>query len=265
MRIAVAGLGAVGKTVARKLGDGLPGLTLTAIAARDHDKARAWLQQENIDCPLVDLDALPEMADLAVECAPPGILGEVITPMLKAGKQVMVLSASALLPRTDLINLARATGGRIIVPTGALVGFDAVSAAAQGVIDTVEIITRKPPRGLAGAPYLVENAITIDNLSEPRRVFKGTARQAAIAFPSNVNVIAALSLAGIGPDRTLVEVWADPAMTRNCHQIRVAADSASFSMTMENVPSENPATGRITPLSVIAALRRLTAPLVVGT
>lgn len=265
MRIAVAGLGAVGKTVARKLGDGLPGLTLAAIAARDHDKARAWLQQENIDCPLVDLDALPEMADLAVECAPPDILDEVITPMLKAGKQVMVLSASALLPRTDLIDLARATGGRIIVPTGALVGFDAVSAAAQGVIDTVEIITRKPPRGLAGAPYLVENAIAIDNLSEARRVFKGTARQAAIAFPSNVNVIAALSLAGIGPDRTLVEVWADPAMTRNCHQIRVAADSASFSMTMENIPSENPATGRITPLSVIAALRRLTAPLVVGT
>lgn len=265
MRIAIAGLGAVGKTVARKLSDGLPGLTLAAIAVRDEDKAQAWLKQEGIACPLVELAALPDLADLSVECAPPAILDQIVTPMLKAGKQVMVLSASALLSRPDLVDLARATGGRIIVPTGALVGFDAVCAAAEGVIHSVEIITRKPPKGLAGAPYLVENAIAIDALTEARCVFKGTARQAAIAFPSNVNVIAALSLAGIGPDRTLVEVWADPAMTRNCHQIKVSADSASFSMTMENIPSENPATGRITALSVIAALRRLTSPLVVGT
>jgi aspartate dehydrogenase len=265
MRIAIAGLGAVGRTVTRKLADSLPGLTLAAIATGDHEKARAWLKQEGIDCPLTGLDALPQMADLAIECAPPALLDQIVTPMLRAGKQVMVLSASALLPRTDLINLARSTGGRIIVPTGALVGLDAVSAAAQGVIHSVEIITCKPPKGLAGAPYLVENAIRIDDLTEARCVFKGTARQAAVAFPSNVNVVAALSLAGIGPERTLVEVWADPTLIRNCHQIRVVADSANFSMTMENIPSENPATGRITALSVIAALRKLTAPLVVGT
>ncbi|MDT2023887.1 aspartate dehydrogenase [Methylocella sp. CPCC 101449] len=265
MRIAIAGLGAVGKTVARKLADGLPGLTLAAIAVRDHDKALAWLKQEGITCPLASLDELPAVSDVVVECAPPALLDQIVTPMLRAGKQVMVLSASALLPRADLVDLARATGGRIIVPTGALVGFDAVSAAAQGSIETVEIVTRKPPKGLAGAPYLVENAIRIDGITAPLCVFKGNARQAAVAFPANVNVIAALSLAGIGPERTQVEVWADPTLTRNCHQIRVVADSASFSMTMENIPSENPATGRITALSVIAALRRLTSPLVIGT
>ena len=46
----------------------------------------------------------------------------------------------------------------------------------------------------------------------------------------------------------------------------VDADSARFSMTIENVPSEeNPGTGKITALSVIACLRGLTAPLRVGT
>ena len=265
IRVAIAGLGTVGRAVARKLADGLPGLTLSAIATRDHDKARSWLDREGIACPLVALNELPEVADLAVECAPAAILDQICTPMLRAGKRVMVLSASAVLSRVDLVELARANGGRIMVPTGALIGLDAVLAAAEATIHSVQVTTRKPPKGLAGAPYLVKNAISIDNLNAARCVFKGSAREAAAAFPANVNVVAALSLAGIGPDRTTVEVWADPTITRNCHLVRVVADSANFTMGIENVPSDNPKTGRITALSVIAALRKLTAPLAVGT
>jgi aspartate dehydrogenase len=251
--------------LARKLADGMPGLTLSAIAARDKAKAQAWLDREDIACPLIALDELPAYADLALECAPAAILDQICRPMLNAGKRVMVLSASALLPRPELVDLARAKGGQIIVPTGALIGFDAVSAAAEGRIDSVQMITRKPPGGLAGAPYLIDNGISLDGLNSALCVFKGTARDAAAAFPANVNVVAALSLAGIGPDRTSIEIWADPAVTRNCHQIRVESDSASFTMSIENIPSENPKTGRITALSVIAALRKLTAPLQIGT
>ncbi|MEH2623144.1 aspartate dehydrogenase [Bradyrhizobium sp. AZCC 1719] len=264
-RIAIAGLGEIGRTVARKLAEGLPSLTLAAITTRDHAKAQAWLDREGISCPLISLDDLPDHADLVVECAPADILDQICRPMLRAGKQVMVLSASALLPRPDLVDLARVHGGQIIVPTGALIGFDAVSAAAEGTIHSVQMVTRKPPRGLAGAPYLVENGISMDGLTSALCVFKGSARDAAAAFPANVNVVAALSLAGIGPDRTTIEIWADPAVTRNCHQIRVESDSASFTMSIENIPSENPKTGRITALSVIAALRKLTSPLQVGT
>src|SRR5580704_10105228 len=185
--------------------------------------------------------------------------------MLAAGKSVMVLSAGALLPHPDLIALARERGGQIIVPTGALLGLDAVTAAAEGRIRSVRMVTRKPPNGLAGAPYLVANNISVDNLREPKRVFAGTAREAAAGFPANVNVAAALALAGIGPDRTLMEIWADPALDRNCHSIEVDADSARFTLSIENIPSENPRTGRITALSVLAALRKLHAPLRVGT
>ncbi|MEH2521192.1 aspartate dehydrogenase [Bradyrhizobium sp. AZCC 1610] len=264
-RIAIAGLGEIGKTVARKLAQGLPGLSLAAIATRDRAKAKAWLDREGISCALVSLDELPDHADLVVECAPADILDQICRPMLRSGRQVMVLSASALLPRPDLVELARAHGGQIIVPTGALIGFDAVSAAAEGTINSVQMVTRKPPGGLAGAPYLVENGISMEGLRSALCVFKGSARDAAAAFPANVNVVAALSLAGIGPDRTTIEIWADPAVTRNCHQIRVESDSASFTMSIENIPSENPKTGRITALSVIAALRKLTSPLQVGT
>jgi aspartate dehydrogenase len=265
IRIAIAGLGAIGRAVARRLNAGMPGLALTCVASRDQAKARPWLAGQGIECPVLPLASLPDHADLAVECAPGDVLAEICRPMLTAGKRVMVLSAGALLPRPELIALARQHGGQIIVPTGALLGLDAVTAAAEGEIQSVRMVTRKPPAGLDGARYLVTHGISVAGLSEPKRVFAGTAREAAAGFPENVNVVAALALAGIGPERTRIEIWADPALKRNCHTIEVEADSARFSFSIENVPSENPKTGRITALSVIAALRKLAAPLRVGT
>ena len=126
------------------------------------------------------------------------------------------------------------------------------------------MITRKPVTGLLGAPYLVENNIVIDDITEPKLIFRGSPRDAAIGFPANLNVAVALSLAGIGPDKTTLEIWADPTLTRNTHAIEVDADSAAFSMSIQNVPSNNPKTGRITALSVISYLRKLHAPLRVG-
>ena len=264
-RVAIAGLGAIGRVVARRLADGMPGLTLACAGARDRAKAQAWLDAERITCPLVEPEAFPAHADLAIECAPASAFERICRPMLEAGKQVMVLSAGALLPRPELIELAKARGGQIIVPTGALLGLDAVTAAAEGQIHSVRMITRKPPRGLAGAPYLEANGISVEGLDKPKRVFAGTAREGAAGFPANVNVAAALSLAGVGPERTMMEIWADPSIDRNCHVIEVDSDSARFTLSIENVPSENPRTGRITALSVVAALRKLGAPLRVGT
>jgi aspartate dehydrogenase len=264
-RVAIAGLGAIGRALARRLADGLPGLVLACAATRDQVKAQAWLEAQRIACPLVEPEDFPARADIAVECAPAAALERICRPMLEAGKKVMVLSAGALLPRPELVELAKARGGQIIVPTGALLGLDAVTAAAEGEIHSVRMITRKPPRGLHGAPYLVANGIGVDGLNEAKRVFCGTARDAAAGFPENVNVAAALSLAGIGPDRTTIEIWADPAIERNCHTIEVDSDSARFSLSIENIQSENPKTGRITALSAVAALRKLHAPLRVGT
>ena len=105
----------------------------------------------------------------------------------------------------------------------------------------------------------------MEGLTEAKLVFEGTARDAARGFPANVNVAAALSMAGIGAERTVIAIWADPGVVRNVHRIEVDADSASFSFQIENVPSENPKTGRITALSVVALLRKMGSPLVVGT
>ena len=266
LKVGIGGLGAIGLAVARKLDEGIEGLELAAVSARDHDKAKRNMAGFSKPVPVVALEDLADLADVVVECAPAAQFEKLAESAIGAGRIFMPISVGALLPRMHLVEKARETGARILVPTGALLGLDAVRAAAEGAVESVTIVTRKPPGGLEGAPYLVENNISLQGLTEAKRVFSGTAREGAKGFPANLNVGAALSLAGIGPDETMLEIWADPAVTRNTHTITVEAESARFTMKIENVPSEeNPKTGKITALSVIAALRRLTAPLQVGT
>lgn len=263
VRLAIAGLGTVGLAVVDAVESGrLPGYVISAVAARDHEAARRKLPR---DIPVCTVDELEPLADIVVECAPAALLPRIAAPFLAAGKTVIVLSIGALFQDDRLIAEAAAAGGQIVVPSGALLGLDAVTAAAEGEIASVRMITRKPVRGLLGAPYLVDNGIDIAAATGPVRVFSGSAREAAAGFPANLNVAAALALAGIGPDRTTIEIWADPALTRNTHRIEVESDSASFAMSIENIPTENPKTGRITALSVIAALRKMRAPMRVGT
>ena len=264
-RVAIAGLGPIGSRVATALDKGIEGLELVAVSAASIDKHRGWLNKLGKSPAFVPIEALADIADIVIECAPSRLVRAIVAPVVSRGKTAVVLSVGALLENEDLIALARDNGGQIVVPTGALIGLDAVTAAAVGTIRSVRMITRKPVGGLAGAPYLVEHKIDIEGITAPLKVFEGTARQAAKGFPANLNVAVALSLAGVGADRTIVEIWADPALTRNIHRIEVEADCARSSMAIENVPSENPRTGLITALSVIACLRKLHAPLRIGT
>lgn len=261
-RVAVAGLGAVGRVLVARLTEGVPGMDLTAVSARDLVRAQETLRRLGADVPAVGIADLEPLADLVIECAPAHLLPAIAEPFLREGKEVVVLSAGALLEYPHLVDLASEHGGRISVPTGALLGLDAVAAAAEGEIRSVRVTTRKPPAGLAGAPGI--EGVKLEGLTDPLLVFSGTAREAVRGFPANLNVAVALSLAGPGPDRTEVEIWADPGVTKNTHTITLESDAADLTMTIENVPSENPRTGRITPLSVISMLRKRNASLRVG-
>src|SRR5436190_6663362 len=265
-RLAIAGLGAIGLAVARRVDAGeVPGLALVAVAARDQDKARRSMAGFRSSPELLGLEALAEAAEVIVECLPSAHFLEVAEPAVTRGRIFMPLSVGALIDHMQLVELAARTGARIVVPTGALLGLDAVRAAAEGKIASATIVTRKPPAGLAGAPLLVKQGVSVEGLTAPLKVFSGSAREAIAGFPANVNVSVALSLAGIGPDRTRIEIWADPGVTRNTHTVKVISDSSDLTMTIENIPDpDNPRTGRITALSALAALRRLTSPLVVG-
>jgi aspartate dehydrogenase len=264
LRVGLAGLGAVGHEVAKRLIAGVPGLTLAAIAVRDADKARRALPELGTIA-IKPATALADDCDVVVECLPPPLFRDVAISAIDKGRIFMPLSVAQLLDNWDLVARAKEKGARILPPTGALIGLDAVRAAAEGTINSITMITRKPPVGLEGAPYLIAHKISVAGLTEPLKVFDGTAREGARGFPANVNVAAALGLAGIGPDRTRLQIWADPTITRNTHRIEVDSDVARFSMTIEGIPSANPRTGRIVPLSTIAALRGLVSELKVGT
>ncbi len=265
-RVALGGLGAIGLKVARALDDGIPGLTLTAVSANNREAAAERVADFKTPPPVVGLGDLAGLADVVIECAPAAVFDAIAESAIEAGKIFMPLSCAALLSRPHLEKRAAETGARIIVPTGALVGFDAVRGAAEGGINSVTMKTEKPPKSVKDAPYLAEHGIDVSNLTEPLQIFKGSARDAAVGFPANVNVAAALSMAGIGPDETTIEIWADPDQPRNKHTITVDATSTRFTMVIEGIPTpDNPATGLLTPLSVIATLRGLTSTLRVGT
>ena len=211
--VAIAGLGAIGLPLARALDAGVDGLQLMAVAGRDPVKVRASLAGFKSAPRIVEIPELAE-ADIVVEAAPSAIFERIALPALEAGRIFVPASAGALLPRMHLARLARRTGARIIVPTGALLGLDAVRAAAEGPVHSITIETTKPPMALIGAPYLDRHGIDVMDLDRPLLVFQGNALDAAAGFPANVNVAAALALAGIGPIRTQVKIWADPAVTR---------------------------------------------------
>jgi aspartate dehydrogenase len=160
-----------------------------------------------------------------------------------------------LLGHEEWFREAETRGCNILITSGAIAGLDGVRGAAVGRVESVTLTTRKPLGGLAGAPYVVENKIDLEALEEETLIFQGTAREACRAFPSNVNVSAALSLAGIGPDRTHVRVIAVPGGVFNQHRIEVAGEFGRLAVEIENVPSAtNPRTGLLSIYSSIAML-----------
>jgi len=265
LKVGIAGYGTIGQALAAKLQDCDLPLELVAINSRDAEKAQSEASSLKTVPQAVSINELVRQCDVIVDCAPTAAFEQIATETLTAGKVLVTVNGAALLQHPEIEGLAKDSGGRVVLATGALLGLDAVRAAALGTIYSVDMITRKPPTSLVKAEYVVKNAIDLTALDKPLKIFSGSASEGAAAFPANVNVAAALGLAGIGPDRTRLEIWADPALERNTHNIIVDADSARLELKIENVPTdENPGTGKITALSILAALRALVSPIHIG-
>ena len=160
--------------------------------------------------------------------------------------------------------MAQERGLSIYVPSGAVIGLDGLLAGSEGRIDSVTMVSSKPPGGLKGAPGVAD--IDLEAITQPTVVFDGPASEGCLLFPANVNVSAAVSLACIGADRTRIKVIADPTITSNTHRVVAEGQFGRLEVCIENVPSEsNPRSSAIAALSVLATLRKLTSPLKVGT
>ncbi len=267
LHIGIAGFGAVGQRVAVAIEAGMLDVKLAAITSGDLEKAQhRTVELLESPPPVLPLHDMVAASDLVVEAAPASAFATIAQATLSAGKSLLVLTVGALLGReADLSQLARENGGKIHVASGAIGGLDAIISASAGRVDGVTMTSRKPPKGLTGAPYLLEHNIDVLNLRESQLVFEGSAREACRGFPANVNVSAAVSLAGIGPDRTKIRIFADPTIDRNMHDVEIRGEFGRFSTHIENIPTANPRSGILTALSVIATIRKLASPLQVGT
>lgn len=270
MRVALAGFGNSGQDVARRLTRGdLPGATLTAVTAQDLEKARANAVKLSPAPLVVPLSELANHADVIAECATAEALPEILKLGLGSGKTVIVVSCAGLLKVPDAEKIAQEAGGRLRIANGALPGLDSLRCAREGTIHSVKLTSKIKPDSLAHEDYILEQGFDFANnppkVGEPVKVFDGIARAAAEAFPRHFNVAVALSIAGIGFDRTEIEVWAESGIPGAIHHVEVEADDIGLSMYSRNRPSDtNPRTSRIVAPSIMAALRALVAPVVAG-
>jgi aspartate dehydrogenase len=263
--IGIVGCGSIGRSILRAVDDGRLKVAVAGVTSRTESTAREFLGSLSHETPFLALDELIARSDLMIETAGGHVVPELAQKTFAAGKDLMVISIGALLNHMELFDLAREKQCRLLLPSGAIAGLDAIKGACQGQVDFVRLISRKPPRALQGAPYLVERGISLDGLTEERLLYSGPAREAVRGFPDNLNISAALSLAGIGPDATQVSISAVPGLQRNCHDIEVEGEFGLLHLHLENIPSENPKTGRLTALSMIRAIADAFDPVRVGT
>lgn len=259
VRVGLIGLGSVGQAVIRALEERASGdIQVVAALVRDPSRHR--------DCPVPHLvttvdeliDARPEVV---VEAGGHRALRDFGPAVLRGGCDLLMISVGALAePEAQAAILAAAQAGasRARVISGAIGGLDALASAAIGGLTRVTHTTCKPASTLLasdeGAP-----------ITEARELFRGTAREAALKFPESVNVAAAVSLAGIGFDRTEVRVIADPAVTRNQHTVEAEGTFGSLRFEISNIPSEaNPRTARLVAMSVVHALEQRRALFQIG-
>jgi aspartate dehydrogenase len=266
INIGIVGAGAIGSFLIRALKND-PAFKLIAVADVDTATCLKVLTENGYPKSLhIPLENFPENTDVFIEAASGKVAPVVAKFALEHGKIAIVASIGGLDDIDIYRKIATKTGGRLILPSGAISGLDALKAIPKESISEVTLRTTKPARTLADAKYFTEKGINPSNLTESVCIFSGVAREAAKEFPKSINVAAALSHATIGLDKTKVEIWADPSGDRNIHEIRVVSGHGTLETKTSNVPfEENPKTSRLAAYSILATVRNLTGPLIVGT
>ncbi|MBI4492916.1 MAG: aspartate dehydrogenase [Chloroflexi bacterium] len=263
VKIGLLGFGTIGRRVAELVREGKAGETeLVAVLVRDPARvAPETAARYGVKVMVDAADFLDTEMDLVVEAAGQQALHQYAEWVLRANKHLMAISVGAFADAEFLArvrHLAHDRGRQVLVPSGAIAGLDAISAAALSELEEVTHTTRKPPRA-----FTAEQLKGIQP-TEPTLLYDGPAREGVRLFPENVNVAAAVSLAGIGLERTRLRVIADPTVVRNTHEVEVRGFFGQLRLVIENIPTENPRTGRIVALSIAKALRNLSAPVVIG-
>jgi aspartate dehydrogenase len=252
LRVGLIGHGAIAQYVARGLGGLQAQLTLALI--RPGRVAGAQAALGDVRC--VE-DIAGDLPDIMVDCAGHAGLAQHGAAILRAGVPLISVSLGALADASLHANLtaaARDGDTQLILCSGAIGGLDALRAASMGRLTRVTYEGRKPPAGWRGSR--AEEVLDLSALLQQEAVhFDGDARQAALLYPKNANVAAAVALAGLGFEGTQVRLIADPHAAGNIHQITAQGDFGEmrFEITGQTLPG-NPRTSALAAMSVLRAL-----------
>jgi len=271
MRVGILGGGVIARLLLEHTSRGEMGeAQIVAIAGRNENSRGKALARE-FDLPFVigAEQLIAARPDVVIEAASHDAVRESAEALLVQGIAVIVLSAGALCDERLRVRLERAAAGHralLYVPSGGIGGLDALKAACAAGVDEVSIAVTKPPAAWKGIPYVEGKNIDLDRLAGPVTLFEGTAREGVPHFPANVNIAAALSLAGIGFERTRLKVVADPALKFNTHFITIKGRTGTIDLRFESVPSpDNPKTAMLACYSALAAFRQFNSPVRYGT
>ncbi|WP_050603754.1 aspartate dehydrogenase [Ruegeria sp. 6PALISEP08] len=256
MKIAVIGTGAIAQYVQRALPE--HGHELAAILVRPHRVA------SKIPLSVGSIDDLPAGIDMVLDCAGHEALAGLGPYILANGMDIISVSVGALADQKiadRLESAARQGGGRLHLASGAIGGLDCLSAAAVGPLKSVTYVGRKPPAGWKGS--LAEHSLELDKISDAETHFQGSAREAALAYPKNANVAAAVALAGVGFDDTQVRLIADPTIYKNIHEVEAEGDFGTFQFRISGTAlPDNPRSSALAAMSVLSKLDQLCKPIV---
>jgi aspartate dehydrogenase len=258
VRVGLIGWGAIGRSIVDLWNALSPErFTLAAVCVRaaQLQTARTMLAPEVVISDAIG-DLLASGLDYVIEAAGQAAVESHADEILRAGCSLYLLSVGSLAPdalRARLQEAAAAGRGRVLIPAGALAGFDGLLTMRYDGLRSVKYTSTKPSNAWQGTVASANHPL--DRMTERTVIFQGNARDAARLFPKNANLAAAVALAGIGFERTEVELIADPSATRNTGTVEAVSHSSTLTLTMSSNPSSNPKTSANVAASVIAALQ----------
>lgn len=268
IQIGILGCGTIGSALARAVVQKFPAVARLAYVSDRHPeqilKLRSRLKPVKIKA--VSVSELIRKSDFIIEAASVKASEEIVPLVLAAGKSILVLSVGGILRIKKLPDLLKRSKGSLHIPSGAVAGIDGVLAARTGGIESVQITTRKPLKGLMHAPYFIKKGFQAGKIKKPTLIFEGNAEAAIRNFPENINVAVTLSLAGIGAQKTRVRIFTSPTYRYNMHEIQIQSGYGQIVTQVINLPSrENPKTSALAIGSAIAALEKIFSPIKIGT
>ena len=267
--ISIIGCGAIGSELALSVDRMMiENVTISSLLDIKHENAEILKSKLSNNNPVIFNDFSEYIksdnfkdVDIVVEAASQNALTSYLNSIISLKKDALVMSVGAFAnPEffSQIIKNVEKNDTNLYLPSGAIAGIDAIKSVRSS-ISYVTITTTKNPNSLKDSPFFKKTNLTIDSIKKRTLIFEGSAIEAVQNFPANVNVAALLGLAGIGIEKTKVNVIADPSLRINKHEIKVIGKFGELIIRVKNVPSPtNPKTSYLAILSVIESLRSIT-------